>query len=290
MAPSDSQIKVDTWIKGARPRTLPAAIAPVIVATALAGSHALAYRALLALLVSLSLQIGVNYSNDYSDGIRGTDSDRVGPTRIVASGLATPISVKRAAFISFFIGALAGLALAALTSWWLVAVGVAAILAAWYYTGGKRPYGYSGLGEIAVFLFFGLVATMGSYYVQTGKITLKSFLAALPVGALACAILAINNIRDREKDEAVGKRTLAVRLGDQGSRNFFLGLLLLAHISSLLITPWAMLTLILAPLTFTLARSVKSQIEGAALIPMLARTGQLQLLFATVLAIALWLS
>lgn len=281
---------LDTWVKGARPRTLPAAVAPVIVATALAGSDAIASRAALALLVSLSLQIGVNYSNDYSDGIRGTDSDRVGPTRIVASGLATPSSVKAAAFISFLIGALAGLVLAILTSWWLVAVGAAAILAAWYYTGGKRPYGYSGLGEVAVFVFFGLVATMGSYFVQLEKITLKSLLAAIPVGALACAILVINNIRDREKDQAVGKRTLAVRLGDRGSRNFFVGLLLLAHLSSLLITPWAMLTLVLTPLTFQLARSVKSQIHGIALIPMLAKTGQLQLLFAGLLALALWLS
>lgn len=281
---------LDTWIKGARPRTLPAAVAPVIVATALAGSDAIASRVALALLVSLSLQIGVNYSNDYSDGIRGTDSDRVGPTRIVASGLATPSSVKAAAFISFLIGALAGLVLAILTSWWLVAVGAAAILAAWYYTGGKRPYGYSGLGEVAVFVFFGLVATMGSYFVQLEKITLKSLLAAIPVGALACAILVINNIRDREKDQAVGKRTLAVRLGDRGSRNFFVGLLLLAHLSSLLITPWAMLTLVLTPLTFQLARSVKSQIHGIALIPMLAKTGQLQLLFAGLLALALWLS
>lgn len=281
---------LDTWVKGARPRTLPAAVAPVIVATALAGSDAVASRAALALLVSLSLQIGVNYSNDYSDGIRGTDSDRVGPTRIVASGLATPSSVKAAAFISFLIGALAGLVLAILTSWWLVAVGAAAILAAWYYTGGKRPYGYSGLGEVAVFVFFGLVATMGSYFVQSEKITLKSLLAAIPVGALACAILVINNIRDREKDQAVGKRTLAVRLGDRGSRNFFVGLLLLAHLSSLLITPWAMLTLVLTPLTFQLARSVKSQIHGTALIPMLAKTGQLQLLFAGLLALALWLS
>ncbi len=281
---------LDTWIRGARPRTLPAAVAPVLVATALAGSHAIAYRALLALLVSLSLQIGVNYSNDYSDGIRGTDSDRVGPIRIVASGLASPSAVKCAAFISFFIGALLGLVLAALTSWWLILVGGAAILAAWYYTGGKKPYGYSGLGEIAVFLFFGLVATVGSYFVQTERISLKSFLAALPVGALACAILTINNIRDREKDEVVGKRTLAVRLGDEGSRNLFVGLLLLAHLSSLLITPWAMLTLLLTPLSFQLARSVKSQIHGLALIPMLARTGQLQLLFALLLAIALWLS
>lgn len=281
---------LDTWVKGARPRTLPAAVAPVIVATALAGSDAIPSRAALALLVSLSLQIGVNYSNDYSDGIRGTDSDRVGPTRIVASGLATPSSVKAAAFISFLIGALAGLVLAILTSWWLVAVGAAAILAAWYYTGGKRPYGYSGLGEVAVFVFFGLVATMGSYFVQLEKITLKSLLAAIPVGALACAILVINNIRDREKDQAVGKRTLAVRLGDRGSRNFFVGLLLLAHLSSLLITPWAMLTLVLTPLTFQLARSVKSQIHGIALIPMLAKTGQLQLLFAGLLALALWLS
>lgn len=281
---------LDTWVKGARPRTLPAAVAPVVVATALAGSDAIASRAALALLVSLSLQIGVNYSNDYSDGIRGTDSDRVGPTRIVASGLATPSSVKAAAFISFLIGALAGLVLAILTSWWLVAVGAAAILAAWYYTGGKKPYGYSGLGEVAVFVFFGLVATMGSYFVQLEKITLQSLLTAIPVGALACAILVINNIRDREKDQAVGKRTLAVRLGDRGSRNFFVGLLLLAHLSSLLITPWAMLTLVLTPLTFQLARSVKSQIHGIALIPMLAKTGQLQLLFAGLLALALWLS
>ncbi|MDP1712827.1 MAG: 1,4-dihydroxy-2-naphthoate polyprenyltransferase [Candidatus Nanopelagicaceae bacterium] len=281
---------LETWIKGARPRTLPAAVAPVIVATALAGSDAMASRAALALLVSLSLQIGVNYSNDYSDGIRGTDSDRVGPTRIVATGLATPSSVKAAAIISFLVGAFAGLLLAILTSWWLVPVGAAAILAAWYYTGGKKPYGYSGLGEIAVFIFFGLVATMGSYFVQTEKITLRSFLTAIPVGALACAILAINNIRDREKDQAVGKRTLAVRLGDQGSRNFFVGLLLFAHLSSLLITPWALLTLILAPLTFQLAHSVKSQIHGIALIPILARTGQLQLLFAGLLALALWLA
>ncbi|HUW88622.1 MAG TPA: 1,4-dihydroxy-2-naphthoate polyprenyltransferase [Candidatus Paceibacterota bacterium] len=281
---------LDTWVKGARPRTLAAALAPVIVATALAGSEAMASRAALALLVSLSLQIGVNYSNDYSDGIRGTDSDRVGPIRIVASGLATPNSVKTAAIISFLVGAIAGLVLAILTSWWLIAVGATAILAAWYYTGGKKPYGYSGLGEIAVFLFFGLVATMGSYFVQTEEITLKSFLTAIPVGALACAILAINNIRDREKDQAAGKRTVAVRLGDQGSRNFFVGLLLLAHLSSLLITPWALLTLILAPLTFQLAHSVKSQIHGSALIPSLARTGELQLLFAGLLALALWLA
>ncbi|MBI3430446.1 MAG: 1,4-dihydroxy-2-naphthoate polyprenyltransferase [Actinobacteria bacterium] len=281
---------IDTWIKGARPRTLPAAIAPVIVGTALAGGEAIVYRALLALIVSLSLQIGVNFSNDYSDGIRGTDSDRVGPTRIVASGLATPSAVKRAAFISFFIGALAGLVLAALTTWWLIAVGAAAILAAWNYTGGKKPYGYSGFGEIAVFVFFGLVAEMGAFFVQTERITLKCVLAAIPVGAHACAILLINNIRDRERDGTVGKRTLAVRLGDQASRNLFVGLLLLAQLSALLITPWAMITLLLAPLAFRLAHSVKSQIDGIALIPMLARTGQLQLLFAAVLALALWLS
>lgn len=281
---------VKTWVRGARPRTLPAAIAPVIVATALAGSEAMVSRAALALLVSLSLQIGVNYANDYSDGIRGTDSERVGPVRIVGSGLATPASVKTAAIIAFLVAACAGLMLSLLTAWWLVGVGGAAIIAAWYYTGGKKPYGYNGLGEIAVFIFFGLVATMGSYFVQTEKLTLQSFFAAIPIGALACAILAINNIRDREKDQAVEKRTLAVRLGDQGSRNFFVGLLLLAHLSALLITPWAMLTLILAPLTFQLARSVKSQIYGTALIPMLVKTGELQLLFASLLALALWLS
>ena len=203
---------MNKWILGARPRTLPAAIAPVVVATALAGSDAAAPHALLALLVSLSLQIGVNYANDYSDGIRGTDNDRVGPTRLTASGLASASAVKRAAFISFGVGAVAGLGLAATTSWWLIAVGLVSIFAAWGYTGGKNPYGYIGLGELFVFIFFGVVATVGSFYVQTESITSNSLLASIPMGTFACALLAINNIRDRALDAPAGKKTLAVRL------------------------------------------------------------------------------
>lgn len=281
---------LDTWIKGSRPRTLAAAISPILVATALAGKDAMLSRAGLALVVSLALQVAVNYSNDYSDGIRGSDSDRVGPIRIVASGLATPASVKRAALIAFSIAGIAGFTLAAMTSWWLLAIGALSIIAAWTYTGGRTPYGYNGFGEISVFLFFGLIATMGSYYVQTQRLTLKSLFAAIPIGALSCAILAINNIRDRAKDEAVGKRTLAVRLGESKSRNFFLGLLLTAHISALLVTPWAVITLLLIPLTFRLARLIKAETHGKALIPLLAKTGQLQLLFAALLALALWLA
>ncbi|MSY10516.1 MAG: 1,4-dihydroxy-2-naphthoate polyprenyltransferase, partial [Actinobacteria bacterium] len=223
-----------TWITGARPRTLPAAIAPVLVATALAQSNANILRALLALLVSLALQVAVNYSNDYSDGVRGTDADRIGPTRLVASGLASASAVKKAAIYSFLVAAIAGLSLAWLTSWWLLLIGAAAVFAAWTYTGGKKPYGYSGLGEISVFVFFGLVATVGSYYVQTETITLHSFIVAIPMGSLSCAILAANNIRDRAKDETVGKHTLAVRLGDRRSRILFFTLLLSAHVAPLL--------------------------------------------------------
>jgi 1,4-dihydroxy-2-naphthoate octaprenyltransferase len=281
---------LDTWIKGARPRTLPAAIAPVLVATALAGSERNLPRALLALVVSLSLQIAVNYANDYSDGVRGTDTDRVGPTRIVASGLATPIAVKKAAFIAFFVAGLSGLALATLSSWWILLVGAVAIAAAWFYTGGKSPYGYSGFGEVSVFVFFGLVATMGTYFVQTEKLTLNSFLISVPIGALSCALLAINNIRDREKDALVGKKTLAVRMGDDGSRFFFALLLLTAHVVVLFVTPWALLTLAVAPLSLSLARKVNGNAEGSALIPLLAKTAQLQLLFALLLTTSLLLA
>jgi 1,4-dihydroxy-2-naphthoate octaprenyltransferase len=241
-------------------------------------------------VVSLSLQIAVNYANDYSDGVRGTDTDRVGPTRIVASGLATPLAVKKAAFISFFVAGVSGLALASLSSWWILLVGAIAIAAAWFYTGGKSPYGYSGFGEISVFVFFGLVATMGTFFVQTEKLTLNSFLISVPVGALSCSLLAINNIRDREKDALVGKRTLAVRMGDDGSRFFFAMLLLIAHVVALFVTPWALLTLAVAPLSLSLARKVNGTAEGAALIPLLAKTGQLQLLFALLLATSLWLA
>jgi len=245
----------------------------------------------LALVVSLALQVGVNYANDYSDGIKGTDDNRVGPTRLVASGLASAKSVKQAAFISFAVAAAVGLVLALSTSLWLVAVGAAAILAAWTYTGSKRPYGYLGLGEISVFLFFGLVATMGSYYVQTEKLTWQSFVVAIPMGSLACALLAINNLRDRAQDELVGKRTLAVRLGDAGARKLFISLLLVAHISALTVSGEnTLITLALLPQTFIIANKVRAGAIGPALIPLLGKTGQLQLWFAVVFSIALALN
>jgi 1,4-dihydroxy-2-naphthoate octaprenyltransferase len=276
---------------GARPRTLPAAVAPVVVATALAGSDASLLPALLALLVSLALQVGVNYANDYSDGIRGTDANRVGPIRITASGLATPASVKAAAFISFGLGAIAGLALAAMTSWWLILVGALAILAAWGYTGGKNPYGYMGLGELFVFIFFGVVATVGTYYVQSEQITLDALLASIPMGTFSCALLAVNNIRDRALDEPVGKRTLAVRLGDRNSRIFFAALIALGYLAvAAMGNLWLVLTLLSAPMAISLVRGVLGGAQGRDLIPSLAKTGKLQLQFSILFSIALVLS
>jgi 1,4-dihydroxy-2-naphthoate octaprenyltransferase len=282
---------VNKWIIGARLRTLPAAIAPVAVATALAGSDAALLPALLALFVALALQIGVNYANDYSDGIRGTDNDRVGPIRLTASGIASPQSVKRAAFIAFGVSAIAGLALAAMTNWWLIAVGAAAILAAWGYTGGKNPYGYLGLGELFVFIFFGLVATVGTYYVQVEEITLDSILISIPMGTFSCALLAINNIRDRALDAPAGKKTLAVRLGDRNARYFFATLIALGYLATLLLlNPWTLLTLFTAPIAVVLVRGVLGDAQGGALIPYLAKTGKLQLQFSILLSLALVLS
>lgn len=279
---------MNKWIIGARPRTLPAAIAPVLVATAYAGSNWEPIRALSALLVSLALQIGVNYANDYSDGIRGTDDSRVGPVRLTASGLASPKSVRAAALISFLFAALIGLTLAAATSWWVVLVGALAINAAWGYTGGAKPYGYVGLGEISVFIFFGIVATVGSYYVQTEELNLQIFIVAIPMGSLACAILAINNLRDRAQDQIVGKKTLAVRLGERGARQLYIALLISAHLFALLtLQPAVLLTLLAAPLTWKLTRGVASGVSGAELIPYLARTGKLQLVFAILFALGL---
>ncbi len=277
-----------TWVAGARPRTLPAAIAPVVVATSLADKESNTIAALLALVVSLALQIGVNYANDYSDGIRGTDNDRIGPLRITASGLATPSQVKNAAFISFGVAAIAGLLLAINSSWWLIAVGALSIAAAWGYTGGKNPYGYMGLGELFVFIFFGLVATIGSFYVQTDRITGESVLAGVIVGFLACAILVINNIRDRAKDEVVGKRTLAVRLGDKRSRVLYTALVTLPYLLTAGFgSPWTMLTLTTLPLTVSILKVLWSGTEGTALIALLAATGKLQMLFSFALSLAL---
>jgi 1,4-dihydroxy-2-naphthoate octaprenyltransferase len=236
----------------------------------------------------LALQIGVNYANDYSDGIRGTDDSRIGPKRLTASGLAKPNEVKNAAAISFLIAAIFGLTLASVTTWWLLLIGAIAIAAAWGYTGGKNPYGYKGLGEISVFLFFGVVATVGTYFVQTEELNLQILIVSIPMGALACAILAINNLRDRAQDEIVGKKTLAVRLGDKGARRLYISLLICAHLFALLtFQPAAALTLLITPLTWSLARGVSSGASGADLIPYLAKTGKLQLVFAALFALGL---
>ncbi len=215
------------WVRGARPRTLPAAISPVLVGSGAAAAVGgfTGYQAALALVVALSLQVGVNYANDYSDGVRGTDAVRVGPLRLVGSGAATAPAVKRAALAALAVGAVAGSALAATSSWWLLAVGAVAIAAAWAYTGGANPYGYRGLGELAVFLFFGLVAALGTTYAQLDRLTLASVAAAIGVGALACAILVANNLRDIPTDAMVGKHTLAVILGDRRTRWLFVALM-----------------------------------------------------------------
>jgi 1,4-dihydroxy-2-naphthoate octaprenyltransferase len=279
---------MNKWIQGARPRTLPAAIAPVVIASALAGSDFNWFRALLALKVGVWLQIGVNFANDYSDGVKGTDENRIGPIRLVASGLASAKAVKNAAFLSFFIASIAGLWLSLLTSPILILVGVFAIAAAWGYTGGKNPYGYNGFGEVSVFTFFGLVATIGTYYVQTEEITLLSFIVAIPMGTLACAILAVNNIRDRAQDELAGKRTLAVRLGDVTARRVYVSLLVIAHLAAIAtLIPTALLTLLAVPMSYSISKSVLSGISGKDLIPTLGRTGKLQLVFAILFALGI---
>lgn len=282
---------MNKWIIGARVKTLPAAISPVLVGTALA-EEVNWINALLALLVSLSLQISVNYANDYSDGIRGTDTNRVGPIRLVGSGIATAKSVKQAMFISFSIAAISGLILALQTSYWLILVGAISILAAWGYTGGRKPYGYFGFGEISVFIFFGLVATVGSFYVQSNQITARAVLLSIPIGALACAILVMNNLRDLPLDKQAGKRTFAVRIGDAKTRYFYVLLLIIAQLISAYaytFNSYALLTLIWLPLTINNCRLVLQRVTGAALIPLLVSTARLQLLLSFTLGLALFI-
>jgi 1,4-dihydroxy-2-naphthoate polyprenyltransferase len=283
------------WVAGARPRTLPAALAPVLVGTgtaaALDGFRPL--PALLALVVALALQIGVNYANDYSDGRRGTDTDRVGPMRLVGSGAAAPRQVLIAAFLAFGVGALAGLGLAALSSWWLVAVGAVCIVAAWTYTGGPIPYGYRALGEVFVFVFFGPVAVVGTTYVQTLTLPGLAFAVSVPIGLLIVAILVVNNLRDIDGDAVVGKRTLAVLLGDRGTRNVFVGLFVVAFavIAAVGVTrPWVLLALLASPLAVPPARTVLSGGRGTALIGALQGTGLLTLVTGVLLAAGLALS
>ncbi len=274
------------WFEGARPRTLPAAVSPVLAGTGVAAylDGAVWWKAFLALVVSLALQVGVNYANDYSDGIRGTDADRVGPLRLVGSGVAAPGDVKRAAFAAFGVAMVAGLVLVATSSWWLLLVGALAIVAAWFYTGGSQPYGYHALGEVMVFLFFGLVAVLGTTYVQTGTLPLPAWFAAVGIGSLACAILVANNVRDIPTDREVGKRTLAVVLGDQQSRYLYALLMWVAAATlvgiALTTSAWALLGLAFAVPAASATRLVLSGTTGRGLVPVLQQTGVAELLYA----------
>ena len=323
------------WVQGARPRTLPAAVAPVLVGTGVAAyQREIGWtRALLALVVALALQVGVNYANDYSDGVRGTDAVRVGPVRLVGQQLAPPRRVLAAALAGFAVAAAAGLVLVVLTQvWWLLAVGVLAILAAWFYTGGPRPYGYAGLGEAFVFVFFGVVATAGTAYVQLEHLTWLALVLSVGVGLLAVAILVANNLRDIPGDTEHGKRTLAVRLGDAGTRRLYVGCLGGAYavaavvgalgllgvdgagrVGSEDLSGWsaygtlpgampdwlarypawpagALLALLSLPLAVPLVARVRSGAAGRDLVPVLAGTGRLALVYAITLTAGLLLS
>jgi 1,4-dihydroxy-2-naphthoate octaprenyltransferase len=283
------------WVEGARPRTLPAAVSPVLVGTgaAFAASSFRPGRALLALVVALALQVGVNYANDYSDGIRGTDEVRVGPLRLVGGGHAPPRAVLRAALVCFAVAAVCGLVLALLTTPWLLLVGVLAIAAAWGYTGGKNPYGYRGLGEVSVFVFFGLVAVIGTTYVQVERVTWLAVAGGLASGALACAILVTNNVRDIPTDREHDKLTLAVRLGDGRSRVLYQALVVVPFVFALAAAParpGALLALLAIPLAVAPLRLVRAGAKGRELIAVLQATGKLQLAFGVLLGAGLALA
>jgi 1,4-dihydroxy-2-naphthoate polyprenyltransferase len=280
------------WLSGTRPRTLPAAVVPVLIGSgvALGYSRFSWWRALLALVVALALQIGVNFANDYSDGVRGSDAKRVGPVRLVAAGLAPPRQVLSAAFSCFFVAGAAGLVLAAVTAWWLVAVGAACVAAAWFYTGGPRPYGYHGLGEVFVFVFFGVVAVTGTAYVQMDRFSWLGLAAAVPAGLLACALLIVNNLRDIQGDTLAGKRTLAVRLGDAHSRTAYAATVLVPFCCAALLAiyrPFTLLVAVTLPLALIPLRSVRSGASGPALIKALGQTGRLQMAFGLAFAVGL---
>jgi 1,4-dihydroxy-2-naphthoate octaprenyltransferase len=274
---------VNVWVAGARPRTLPAAIAPVLVGAGVAvgDGRATWWRIGLALIVALAIQVGTNYANDYSDGIRGTDAARVGPVRLVAAGLAAPAAVRLAALLSFAVAGAAGLVLAAAVSWWLVPVGAACFAAGWLYTGGPRPYGYAGLGEVFVFVFFGLVATAGTAYVAEGRLTAVMAVAAVPVGLLATALLVVNNLRDIPTDAVAGKRTLAVRIGDRRTRDLFTSLVAVAALWPVVLAfagrPGALWALLAGLLVAGPIALVREGATGPKLIPVLGATGRVLL-------------
>lgn len=276
---------LNLWVAGARPRTLPAAVVPVVVGTGIAVSAGRfsPLNATLALGVSLALQIATNYSNDYSDGIKGTDKNRSGPLRLVASGVKSPKSVKIAAYLFFIIAGILGLVLALLTSYWLVLVGAAAILAGWFYTGGPKPYGYYGYGELFVFIFFGLVAVIGTAYVQMGYLTLGQLVVAIPVGLSSVCLLVVNNLRDIPSDADTGKKTLAVRLGDSATRKFYVGLIIAIFAFVVFATafyPYAFIGLFAVPFAIAPIRAIAGGSKGAALISALGDTGKMQLALA----------
>jgi len=285
---------VNRWLAGARPRTLPASVVPVAVGTACAQAelrgNVIAWRVAAALVVSLALQVGTNYANDYSDGVRGTDDARVGPVRLVASGLAAPAAVRRAAFTAFGVAAVAGLALTVAVGPQLLVVGGLSIAAGWFYTGGPRPYGYAGFGELFVFVFFGLVATAGSAYVQTSRLHALDLLASVPVGLLAVALLVVNNLRDIPGDGVAGKRTLAVRLGDARTRVLYVGCLVVAFAGVAVVAidrPGALLALVALPLAVRPVRRVTDGARGRDLIAVLGGTGRLQLVAGALLAVGI---
>ncbi|OBB83785.1 1,4-dihydroxy-2-naphthoate polyprenyltransferase [Mycolicibacterium peregrinum] len=282
------------WIEGARPRTLPNAVAPVLAGTGAAAwtGSAVWWKALLALAVSLALIIGVNYANDYSDGIRGTDDVRSGPLRLVGSKLASPRSVLTAAVVSLAVGAVAGLVLAAFSAPWLIAVGAVCIAGAWLYTGGKKPYGYLGLGEVAVFIFFGLVAVLGTQYTQALRVDWVGLVAAVAMGSLSSAVLVANNLRDIPTDTESGKITLAVRLGDARTRLLYQLLVAVALVLPLVLmlaTPWCAVGLLAAVPAMRGLRPVRDGSTGAQLIPVLRDTGLTMLVWAIAVALALFL-
>jgi 1,4-dihydroxy-2-naphthoate polyprenyltransferase len=280
------------WLAGTRPRTLPAAIVPVLIGSGVAAGYDRFswWRAALALVVALALQVGVNFANDYSDGVRGSDEKRVGPVRLVAAGLAPARQVKAAAFGFFGVAGAAGLALAAVTSWWLLAVGAGCIAAAWFYTGGPKPYGYHGLGEVFVFVCFGVVAVAGTAYVQMRELSWLALAASVPAGLLACALLMVNNLRDIRTDTVAGKRTLAVLLGDARSRMGYVLMLMAPFGIAVLLAffrPLALLTVAALPLARIPVRSVRAGASGPALIKALGETGRLQLAFGIAFTVGL---
>lgn len=293
METMNAQPNLHAWWEASRPHTWPNAFAPVIAGTGVAAftAHANLGRALLALLVAWALIIGVNFANDYSDGIRGTDDDRSGPTRITASGLADPKDVKLAAFIAFGVAGLFGIILSVLAgAWWLILVGAVCIAAAWFYTGGNNPYGYIGLGEVSVFIFFGLVAVMGTEFVQTGFLSWEGLLVAVAIGAISASVNLVNNIRDIPTDSASGKQTIAVRLGDSRARTLFTVLTCVPFVVSVLLAlvyAPALVGLVALPLAIAAIMKVRSGATGTALIPVLGLNGKTMLAWAVLTAIAL---